>query len=65
MLQKIKITSIHFIKRLSDVRFSGQVIFVIIVLLVSWSTVKAIQSNYDVQKQVVAKQKENEIQELK
>lgn len=65
MFEKIKNTTLHFIKRLSDVRFLGQVIFVLIVLIVSWSTVKAIQANYDIQKQVVAKQKENDIQKLK
>lgn len=56
---------INFIKRLSDLRFLGQVIFVIIVVLVSWSTAKAIQANYDLQKQVAEKQKENEVQQLK
>ncbi len=46
-------------------RFLGQIVFVVIVLLVSWSTAKAIQQNYDVQKQVAAKQKENDVQKLK
>ena len=65
MIQKAINTIIHFIKRLGDLRFLGQVIFVVIVLLVSWSTAKAIQQNYDVQKQVAAKQKENNVQKLK
>ena len=65
MIQKAFQSTLHFIRRLGDMRFLGQVIFVIIVLLVSWSTAKAIQQNYDVQKQVAAKQKENEVQKLK
>ncbi len=65
MLKKIKKSTIYFVKRLADVRFLGQVIFVAIVLIVSWGTARAIQTNYDVQKQVVAKQKENDIQKLK
>lgn len=65
MPEKIKNTIVHFVKRLSDVRFLGQVVFVVIVLLVSWSTAKAIQANYDLQKQVAAQQKENDLQKLK
>lgn len=65
MIQKGIYTITHFIRRLGDLRFLGQVIFVVIVLLVSWSTAKAIQQNYDVQKQVASKQKENEVQKLK
>lgn len=65
MIQKAIQSVLHFIRRLGDMRFLGQVIFVVIVLLVSWSTAKAIQQNYDVQKQVAAKQKENNVQKLK
>lgn len=65
MIQKTLRTAMQFIRRLSDVRYLGQVIIVIIVLLVSWSTAKAIQLNYDVQKRVAEKQKQNEVQKLK
>jgi cell division protein FtsB len=65
MLEKTLSTVTHFVRRLSDLRFLGQVIFVIIVILVSWSTAKAIQSNYDLQKQVASKQKENQLQQLR
>jgi cell division protein FtsB len=65
MIEKTFNTIMHFIRRLSDLRFLGQVIFVIIVILVSWSTAKAIQSNYDLQKQVASKQKENQLQQLR
>lgn len=65
MIQKTINLVLHFFRRLSDVRFLGQVIFVIIVLLVSWSTAKAIQLNFEVQKQVATKQKQNDVQKLK
>lgn len=65
MIQKILQAILSFIKRLNDVRFLGQIIFVIIVLLVSFNTAKAIQINYELQKQVAAKQKQNDIQKLK
>lgn len=65
MVEKIKSTVFDFVKRLSDVRFLGQVIFVIIVLLVSWSTSKAIQTNYDLQRDIAQKQKVNDLQKLK
>lgn len=65
MFDKTKNTVYHFVKRLSDLNYLGQVIFVIIVLLVSWSTAKAIQANYDLQKQIASLEKENEVQDLK
>lgn len=65
MLNKIKNTTIEFVRRLNDMRFLGQVVFVIIVVLVSWSTTKAIQSNYELQKQVAKLEQKNEVQKLK
>lgn len=53
-----------FVRRLSDVRFLGQVIFGVLVLLVSWSGVKAIQTNYNLQKQISALQQQNAVQQL-
>jgi cell division protein FtsB len=53
-----------FIYRLRDIRFAGQVLFVIIVLLISWSGVKAIKLNYDLQKQIATAKQEDAIQQL-
>jgi cell division protein FtsB len=52
------------LRRLNDVRFLGQIVFVVIVLLISWSGVKAIQANYNLQKQIAALQQQNEVQKL-
>ncbi|HTB48898.1 MAG TPA: septum formation initiator family protein [Verrucomicrobiae bacterium] len=63
-LEKITSAATGFINRLNDVRFVGQVLFVVIVLLVSWSGVKTIQTNYGLQKQISALQQQNTIQQL-
>ena len=55
----------HYVKSLQDVRVAGQLLFVIIVLLISWSGVKAIQTNYGLQKQISALQEQNDVQTLK
>jgi cell division protein FtsB len=53
-----------FVRRLQDVKFAGIMLFVVIVLLISWSGVKAIQSNYDLQKQISAIHQQNQVQQL-
>jgi cell division protein FtsB len=53
-----------FLRRLNDPRFVGQLIFVIIVLLISWSGVKSIQTNYSLQKQITALNQQNDLQKL-
>ncbi len=64
MPEKIKTRTIEFIKSLTDLQVIGQVIFVIVVLLVSWSGVKAIQTNYELQKKISRLEQEVEIAEL-
>jgi len=56
--------TLMFLQRLGDVRFAGQVLFVIIVLLISWSGVKTIQTNYGLQKQISALKQQNNVQTL-
>ncbi|MDB5175701.1 MAG: hypothetical protein JWM81_559 [Candidatus Saccharibacteria bacterium] len=50
--------------RLRDVRVAGQVVFVVLVLLISWSGVKSIQSNYALQKQITGMSQQNDLQAL-
>lgn len=52
------------IGRFRDIRFTGQVVFVGIVLLISWSGVKSIQTNYELQKQISTLQQQNAVREL-
>jgi cell division protein FtsB len=54
----------QFIRRMGDVRFAGQVLFVIIVLLISWSGIKSIQTNYGLQKQISGLKQHTEVQQL-
>ncbi len=53
-----------YVQRLSDPRYTGQIVFVIIVLLVSWSGIKSIETNYILQKQLSALRQQNELQQL-
>ncbi|HVU59355.1 MAG TPA: septum formation initiator family protein [Candidatus Saccharimonadales bacterium] len=62
--QKYVLVARSYVLRLGDVRFAGQIVFVIIVLLVSWSGIKAIDANYSLQKQITALQQQNTVQEL-
>lgn len=50
--------------RLTDVRFLGQVLFVVLVLLISWSGIKTIQTNYGLQKQISTLNQQNSVQKL-
>jgi cell division protein FtsB len=47
-----------------DVRAAGLLFFVVIVLLISWSGVKVIDTNYNLQKQISQMKQQNQVQEL-
>jgi len=53
-----------YILSLRDVRNVGLLVFTIIVLLISWSGVKSIQTNYGLQEQVTQLQQEDRVQSL-
>jgi cell division protein FtsL len=55
---------VDFALRLRDVRFVGQLLFVVVVLLISWSGIKTIQTNYGLQKQIATIQQQNVVQQL-
>jgi cell division protein FtsB len=50
--------------RFADVRNIGLYVFFLLVLAISWSTAKTVQSNYDLQKQISTIEQENEILRL-
>ncbi len=62
MIKKIKNNQLF--KSLSDIRSLGMIAFGIIALLVTWSSVSVVQSNYDLQKQISAMQQKNDVQML-
>ena len=53
-----------YILSLRDVRNVGSLAFVVLVLLISWSGTKAIQTNYSLQQQVARMQQQNEVKKL-
>ena len=53
-----------YVYELQDVRVAGLVIFGIVVLLISWSGVKAIDTNYQLQKQISELQQQNKVYQL-
>lgn len=65
MIDKIKKYYQHtFIQQFRDVRFVGFVIFGILVLLVTWSGISVIETNYELQKQVSKLEQQNQVSEL-
>jgi cell division protein FtsB len=62
--KQYKQIAVDFFNNLNDVRYVGQIIFVSIVLLISWSGVKSIQANYGLQKQITSIKEQNGLQAL-
>lgn len=53
-----------YLQRLGDLRFTGQLVFAVIVLLITWSGVKSVQTNYGLQKQISALKQQVNVQKL-
>lgn len=51
--------------QLRDLRVVGQIIFGAVVLLITWSGVKSVQTNYSLQKQISQLGQQNQVQQLK
>jgi cell division protein FtsB len=67
MLTKIKQyqkTLASFAAQLRDLRVVGLFLFLVILLLVSWSGVKTIETNYGLQKQISALRQQNGVKKL-
>lgn len=56
--------ALFYLRRLSDIRYAGQLLFVIIVLMISWSGIKSIQTNYGLQKQISKLNQQNSLKQL-
>jgi cell division protein FtsB len=66
MFEKIKTYQDHpYLQQFRDIRAVGLAMFAVVVLLISWSGVKVIQTNYTLQKQISQLQQENQVQQLK
>ena len=53
-----------FSDRFHDVRFLGLMVFLVVALLISWSGVKVINTNYGLQKQISSLTQQNQVQQL-
>jgi cell division protein FtsB len=53
-----------YVLQFRDVRAVGLLFFLVIVLLISWSGVKVIDTNYRLQKQISGYQQQNQVQQL-
>jgi cell division protein FtsB len=53
-----------YILQFRDVRAVGLLLFLVVVLLISWSGVKVIDTNYRLQKQISEYEQHNELQKL-
>lgn len=66
MQEKIqKLTTLIVVRQLRDVRVVGFLVFGVLVLLVSYSGVKVIQTNFELEKQVSRLRQENAVAELR
>ncbi len=65
MLDKIKkLQHSTFISWFGDVRTLGLMVFTVLALLVTWSGIKVVQTNYELQKQMSGMQQKNDITRL-
>jgi cell division protein FtsB len=63
-LQPYLVMARAYLLTLRDVRNVGVLVFTVILLLITWSGIKAIQTNYGLQKQIAQLQQENDVQQL-
>ena len=56
--------ALYYVGRMSDIRFAGQVLFAVIVLLMTWSGIKTVQTNYGLQKQISAIKQQTAVKSL-
>ena len=54
----------HYAQRMGDIRFVGQILFVFVVLLFTWSGIKSVQTNYGLQKQISGLKQQIAVQAL-
>jgi cell division protein FtsB len=65
MIEKIQKLRKHpYYKQLRDVRVLGLIVFAGLALLVSWNGIAAIQTNYELQKQISQLQQERDVKQL-
>lgn len=65
MLEEIKnLPKSSYVQSLHDVRNLGLLVFVVAALLVTWSGIRVVQTNYGLQKQISVMRQENDLKKL-
>jgi len=65
VFDKIKnLSKLPYFQQLRDTRALGLVVFGVIAIMVTWSGIKSVQTNYGLQKQISALQQQNQVQQL-
>lgn len=52
------------VMQLRDVRVAGLLLFLVVVLMISWSGIKAIETNYQLQREIAHLKQQNDLQDL-
>ena len=63
--QRYEASTKEYLLSLRDVRNVGSLVFLILMLLISWSGIKAIQTNYKLQQEVTQLQQEDQVAKLR
>lgn len=63
-MNQYKNDALQKLKALNDPRVLGLVVFGIVTLLVTWSGVKVVQANYELEKRIATLKQSNEVQKL-
>ncbi|HSX16831.1 MAG TPA: septum formation initiator family protein [Patescibacteria group bacterium] len=63
-IKKYQDIAIQYAKQLRDPRMIGLGLFLVVVLLITWSGIKAIDANYGLQRQISKLQQQNDVQKL-
>jgi cell division protein FtsL len=64
-IKTIYLSGIELARSFQDVRIIGVVMFLVVALMITWSGVSVIETNYRLQKDIALQQQKNTIQELK
>lgn len=62
--QRARQIFLDYYERLHDIHTLGVTVFVVLLVLLSWSGVKTIDTNYGLQKQITQLQQQNQLQQL-
>jgi cell division protein FtsB len=64
VLKKYAKQYLPYLRDIQDIRVMGMVVFMVVLLLVSWSSIRTIDSNYRLQKQISELSQQNDLQHL-